>query len=154
MTGYAAIHANVYFPPELIPFRNGTVAGLARCAAIEMYFVAEIDESRNFVNADPRNGPIRFCIRSQSPDCGAISLHCLMTSHTRLGLGHAFYFADTHWFMAVIAFEARCRRMLFVTERNRLYGGARLSVRKDWDSTKHGQQPDLQITPVRICSAK
>jgi hypothetical protein len=77
-----------------------------------------------------------------------------MTSHTRLGLGHAFYFADTHWFMAVIAFEARRRRMLFVTERNRLYGGARLSVRKDWDSTKHGQQPDLQITPVRICSAK
>jgi hypothetical protein len=154
MTGYAAIHADVCFPPELISFRNGTVASLARCAAIEMYFVAETNESRNFVNANPRNGSIRLCIRSQSPDCGAISLHCLMTSHTRLGLGHAFYFADTHWFMAAIAFEARCRRMLLVTERNRLYGRARLIVRKDCDSRKHGEQPDLQITPARICSAR
>jgi hypothetical protein len=154
MTGYAAIHADVCFPQELISFRNRTVAGLARCTAIEMYFVAEINESRDFVNADPGNGPIRFCIRSQGADCGAIGLYCLMTSHARLGLGYAFYLADTHWFVAVIAFEARCRRMLFVTERNRLYGGARLSVRKDWDSRKHGQQPELQITPVRICSAK
>src|SRR5438874_314053 len=100
-----------------------------------MYFVAEVDESRKFVNANPRNGPVRLRIRSQASDGGAVSLYCSMTSHACLGLRYGFYVAGIHRFMAVIAFEAR-RRMLFVAERNRLHRSAHLIVREDSDSRK------------------
>jgi hypothetical protein len=154
MTVYAAVHANIYFSAELIPFCNWAVTSLARCAAIQVYFVAEVHESRKFVNANPRNGPVRFCMRSQGSDRGAVSLYCSMTSHTRLGLRYGFYVTGTNQFMAVIALQACVRRMLFVTKRNWLYGGARLILCVDCGSRKQDKRPGSQITPVRICSAR
>ena len=155
MAGYATIHADIRFPPETVSFRNRAVASLARCATFQVYFVTEIDESRNFVNADPGNGSVRLYVRSQAPDGGAVGLHCLMTSHAHLGLRNPFYVAGFHRFMAVIAFEACHRRVLFVAERNRLYRGARFIMRKHHHAGKRQDKlPGSQIAPVRICSAR
>ena len=65
-----------------IAFANRAMACLTCCACLGVYTVAEVDECRNPVDADPWNWLLLFGSSSYLLNVWTISLYGLMTAHT------------------------------------------------------------------------
>lgn len=133
MTCYTAAHTDVCFSPEAISFANRAMTSLTGCAAIQVDLMAEAYESRNLVNADPGDGPVRVCVLPEVLNVGAIGFDGLVTCHTGLRFRHRLYFARIGHFVAFVAFEMRRSRVLFMAERNRLNGRCGRAFSEDCD---------------------
>jgi hypothetical protein len=120
MTCDTAAHTDICFSPEAIAFANRPMTSVAGCAAIDVNLMAKIYESRNLVNADPGNGPVRLCILPEIFNVGSIGFDGLVACHTRLRFRHRLYFASIGHFVALVALEMRCNCVLFMAERNGL----------------------------------
>jgi len=133
MTCYTAAHIDVCFSPEAISFANRAMTSLTGCAAIQVDLMAEVYEPRNLVNADPGDGPVRVCVPPEVLNVGAIGFDGLVACHTGLRFRYRLYFAGIRHFMALVAFEMRRNRVLFMAERNRLNGRRGRIVCEDCD---------------------
>lgn len=102
-------------------------------AAIQVDLMAEVYEPRNLVNADPGDGPVRVCVPPEVLNVGAIGFDGLVACHTGLRFRYRLYFAGIRHFMALVAFEMRRNRVLFMAERNRLNGRRGRIVCEDCD---------------------
>src|SRR5262249_51917274 len=92
MTRHARAHIVHHLFGDHIALANQSMAGLTRCARLSVHTVAEVDESREPVDADPWNWPLLLRGGSYLPNVRAVTLYGLVTVHaeTLRRISHKF----------------------------------------------------------------
>src|SRR5262249_48020337 len=106
MTRHARTHIVLHLCGDHIALANRSMTGLTCCACLNMHTVAEVDECRDPVDADPWNWLLLFCGGSDLLNVRAVSLDGLVTAQAE-ALGRISHkLARIRVFVARIAFQA------------------------------------------------
>ena len=119
VTCHAELHIERDFLGDPVALANRSVADFARCARRSMYTMAEVNERRELIDADPRNRPLLFGGGRQFLDVRAVRLYRLVTAHAETFRWKGHQLARVRILVACVALQSE-RQMRLVTVRNGL----------------------------------
>lgn len=119
MTRHTGSHIMHHLFGDHIALANRSMAGFTCGACLSVHTVAEVDERRNPVDADPWNWFLLFGARRYLLNTWTVSLYCLVTAHAETLRRKPHKFTGISVSVARTAFQSQ-RQMRFVTIRNRL----------------------------------
>src|SRR5262245_13001562 len=100
MTRHTGAHIMRHLLGDHVALANLPVAGHACCACLSMHTVAEVNISRDLIDADPRNRLLLSGGGSHLQNVGTVGLYGLMTAHAETRCRKSHKFARIRVFMA------------------------------------------------------
>ena len=96
-----------HFLGDHVAFANWSMASLARCACVNVYTVAEVNEGRDSVNPDPRYRLILFREARKLLNVGTVGFYRLVTAHAETLCRKPHQFARISVSVASVALQCQ-----------------------------------------------